>query len=423
MLNWLGRILGGSPPREAPKAATQRGDGGIIITNSGQIADYLRGVANGSASGAIVTESTALKISTAYRCTSILACTTAGLPLDLYLRVDERRRKAAVGHKMRDVLTVRPNEWQTPYDFRKTMTANAVIHGNAAALKVKSLRYGLELWPLTGGTVVAKINDAGRLVYEQKTSKGTREYRADEIFFLRNLSMDGLNGMGVLQAAREALGNAIQGEKANAGIFKQGRIGNAALKTPNALSEAAFDRLRSEFDNLYTGADNAHRVPILEEGLDFAQGTFSADDLQFLESRAFTTSEIGRFFGVPPHMYGDTTNSTSWGTGIEEQKNGFVTFTLMDYVNMWNGAIARDLLTPDERATVYASHDLKGLLAGNATARGSFYQIMRNIRALSANEVRALEDLEPIEGGDTYENPSIDVTRNETNEPSPTPAS
>lgn len=423
MLNWLGRILGGSSPQEAPRAATQRGDGGIIITDSKQLADYLRGALNGSGSGAIVSEATAMKVSVAYRCTSILASTTAGLPLDLYRRVDEKKRARAVGHKIRDALTVRPNEWQTPFDFRRTMTAHVVIHGNAAALKVKSLRYGLELWPLAGGTVVAKINDRGRLVYEQTTAKGRREFQADEIFFLRNLSLDGLNGLGVLAAAREALGVAMRGEEANAGLFKRGRIGNTALKAPGSLSQAAFDRIRGDMDSLYAGAENAHRIPILEEGLDFAQGSFTADDLQFIESRAFTTSEIGRFFGVPPHMYGDSEKSTSWGTGIEEQKNGFVTFTLMDYVKMWDGAIARDLLTPDERATMYASHDLNGLLRGNAAARGSFYQIMRNIRAMSANEVRALEELEPIDGGDTYENPSIDVTRTETNEPSPTPAS
>lgn len=419
MMNWLGRLLGGAPPQQsAPRAATQSAGGGVIITDSKQLSDFLRGAHNEA--GAVVNENSAMCVGVAYRCTSILAGTTAGLPLDLYRRIDEKRRAPAKDLKLRSVLTVRPNQWQTPFDFRRMMTANVVIHGQAAALKVPSLKYGLELVPLPGGSVTAKLNDRGQLTYEQVTSRGRSVYRPDEIFFLRGFSLDGLNGMGVLQLARKSLGNAIQGEEANAGIFKRGRIGSGAIKTPNVLSQAAYDRLSATVNENYAGAANAHRIMILEEGLDWASVGFKADDLQFMESRAFTAADIGKFFGVPPHMYGDSEKSTSWGTGIEQQTLGFIKFTLMDYIKMWNQSIARDFLTDDERETIYARHDLKDLLTGDSAARSAFYSAMRGMRAMSANEVRALEELEPYDGGDVFDNPAIDVTKEHPNEPAKT---
>jgi HK97 family phage portal protein len=416
MLNWLGRVLGGSPPRSAPQAAEQRGDGGVIITSAQQLADYLRGSGNASAAGAAVTEETAMKVAVAYRCTSILSGATAGLPLDLYVRVDEKQRRPATGLRLRRTLTVRPNAWQTPFEFRKHMTANVVMHGQAAALKVRSQRYGLELWPLKGGSVKARLTDDGQLVYDQQMPSGKISHQADAVFFLRGLTLDGLNGLGVLSAARQSIGVALRGEEANAGLFSRGRIGTGAVKSPNALSQAAYDRLKADFNSEYAGAENAHKVMILEEGLDWASGAFNADDLQFIESRSFTSNDIGKFFGVPPHMYGDSEKSTSWGTGIEQQTLGFIKFTLMDYVSLWDQSIARDLLSDAERDTIYAKHDFNGLMRGDAAARAQFYQAMRSIRAMSANEVRALEEMEPYAGGDTYENPAIDVNRGNGNE-------
>jgi HK97 family phage portal protein len=418
-LSWLG--FSSAKTAEQPRAATQSLGGGATITNPQQLEEYLRGNGLGSHAGASITEQSALRVGVAYRCTRILASMVAGLPLDLYRRASETDRAPAVGVKLRDVLTVRPNMWQTPYQFRQHMTAQMVMHGHAAALKVKSVRYGLELIPVSAPRIRCVMSDDGQVFYELHAKSGAkRRLELGDVFFVCSFTADGLNGLGVLAAARESLAMALRGEEANAGLFKRGRIGGAALTMPagRTLSQEAFDRLKQSIDDVYAGSENAHRIMLLEDGLDLSKGTFSADDLQFLESRKFTRDEVAAFFGVPPHMYGDTEKSTSFGSGIESQMRHFVNSTLMEYVHAWDGSIARDLIDPRDRAEIYARHDLRGLLRGDAQARGAYYTTMRANRAMSANEVRALEDLPPYPGGDEYDNPSIDVRQgNETAQP------
>jgi HK97 family phage portal protein len=420
-MSWLGFAPAKAP--EQPRAAFQPAGGGTLITNPQQLEDALRGNGHGSYSGANVTEQAALRVGVAYRCTRILASMVAGLPLDLYRRETESVRAPGIDLKLRDVLTVKPNLWQTPYQFRQHMTAQMVMHGHAAALKVKSMRYGFELIPIRADRIRAVMPDDGQVFYEYTAKAGDKKrLEFKDVFFVCAFTVDGLNGVGVLAAAREALAMALRGEEANAGLFKRGRIGGAALTMPagRALSPEAYDRLRQNLDDVYAGAENAHRIMLLEDGLDFSKGSFSADDLQFLDSRKFTRDEVAAFFGVPPHMYGDTEKSTSMGTGIESQMRHFVNSTLMEYVHAWDGSIARDLIDARDRATIYARHDLRGLLRGDAQARGAYYTTMRANRAMSANEVRALEDLPPYPGGDEYDNPSIDVRQG--NEPAQSPA-
>lgn len=423
-MSWLWWLGIGSPQTQSenrPRAATQQLGGGAVITNPQQLEEYLRNGAGGSHAGANVSEQSALRVGVAYRCTRILSSMVAGLPLDLYRRASETDRAPATDLKLRDVLTVRPNLWQTPYQFRQHMTAQMVMHGHAAALKVKSVRYGLELVPISAPRIRCVMGDDGQVFYELSAKNGGKKrLEMADVFFVCAFTADGLNGLGVLAAAREALAMALRGEEANAGLFKRGRIGGAALTMPagRTLSQEAYDRLKQNIDDIYAGSENAHRIMLLEDGLDLSKGTFSADDLQFLDSRKFTRDEVAAFFGVPPHMYGDTEKSTSFGAGIESQMRHFVNATLMEYVHAWDGSIARDLIEPRDRATIYARHDLRGLLRSDSAGRSAYYTAMRANRAMSANEVRALEDLPPYPGGDEYDNPAIDVRQsNETAQP------
>jgi HK97 family phage portal protein len=109
---------------------------------------------------------------------------------------------------------------------------------------------------------------------------------------------------------------------------------------------------------------------ILEEGGSSTTGMISAKDAQFLETRKFERSDVAMFFGVPPHMIGDTEKSTSWGTGIEQQGTGFIQYTALDWFTMWEQSLARDCLTDADRAAgVYIKIDARGLMRGDFKAR------------------------------------------------------
>ncbi|MGU4174114.1 phage portal protein, partial [Pseudomonas aeruginosa] len=121
-------------------------------------------------------------------------------------------------------------------------------------------------------------------------------------------------------------------------------------------------------------------------------------DAQLLESRAFSVESICRWFRVPPWMVGHTEKSTSWGTGIEQQMIGFLTFTLGPWLRRIEQSISKDLMTPAERTRFYPKFAVEGLLRADSAGRAAFYAAMVNNGILTRDEVRELEDREPMGG-------------------------
>jgi HK97 family phage portal protein len=136
----------------------------------------------------------------------------------------------------------------------------------------------------------------------------------------------------------------------------------------------------------------------------------SAEDLQFLESRQFARADVGMFFGVPPHMYGDTEKASSWGTGIEAISAGFVTYTANDWFVMWEQALERDCLSAaDLKGGYYIRLQRQALMRGDSKARAALYTSALQWGWMSPDEVRALEDMNPRadgEGGEYYPPPN-----------------
>ena len=145
-----------------------------------------------------------------------------------------------------------------------------------------------------------------------------------------------------------------------------------------------------------TGLDQARKVAILDSGAKFQSLTMPNDDAEMLATRQFQVPEIGRFFGVPPFLLSDTERSTSWGTGLEQQSLGWVTYDLHPtWLAPTEQRITKELI-PN---TTYAKYKVEGLLRGDSGARAAFYTALRGIGVLNADEIRELEDRPPIPGG------------------------
>jgi HK97 family phage portal protein len=140
----------------------------------------------------------------------------------------------------------------------------------------------------------------------------------------------------------------------------------------------------------------------------FSAISVSPDDAQMIATREFSIEDVARWFGVPPHMIGSTAKVTSWGSGIEQLSIGFVTYTLLPWLKRWEQAIRRDLIGNKRR--YFAEHNVDGLVRGDIKTRYEAYSIGRQMKWLSANDVRRFENLNPILGGDAYENPAITTT-------------
>lgn len=169
------------------------------------------------------------------------------------------------------------------------------------------------------------------------------------------------------------------------------------------LGEKARKNLEESWEATYGRGEGKRRVAVIEEGMEIQQLSLSPEDGQFLETRAFSRGEIAGAFHVPPHMIGDTEKSTSWGTGIEQQQIGFLVFTLRPDLVLWEQRLTRDLIRQPDR--FFIEFNTNGFMRGDAATRGAWYRVMREIGAYSANDIRAFENENPIEGGDGYLQP------------------
>lgn len=406
----MSRGLFGSLAAGLPGGAGVRADyfqaagGGIEIDlgNPEHVA-YLRGQM--TAAGVSVTEAGALKIATAWRCLHILAGAIGNTPLDLMEQVSERDRRPAVGHQVRRLLKTRPNHWQTPQDFKRMLGAHVVQRGNGYGLKLKSGGRISQIWPLHPDRTECVQRDDMSLAYLYTRKDGSRvPLTQDDVLHVRGLSLDGITGMGVLSWARETLGSAIQGQKAGARMWRQGLIAPGALRTPNRLSDEAFARLEKAQEQR-SGADNAHKWMILEEGLDIAQLTFSAVDMQFLDSRKFDRSDVCAFYGVPEFLAGIGDKDSNWGTGLEQKTTAFRTFTLEDYFVAFEQAGNRDLLSEADAERYYLLFNRSAYARSDLKARWEAYTRALQWGVYSPNRVLELEDENPRPGGDVYYDP------------------
>lgn len=391
ILGRLGSMLGMSPR---------------ALVSEEQIRDMLRG--GHTASGAVITETSAMRVAAAWRCVNIIAGSIATLPLDLIRRESENRRNPAVGHPLRRVLTIKPNPWQTPSEFRRMMQAHLLLRGNAYGRKVMLGNRVEAIIPLHPDRVVAEQLDSLSMQYKVSGRNGQQvTFAQKDIFHLRGMSLDGISGVSVLSCMRESLGLALQTEQAGARLFKNGLLAGGVISHPGKLSDNAAQHLRDSLDSKYAGAENASKWIVAEEGMTFNQIALTAEDSQWLGARDFQRYDIAMFFGVPPHMIGATEKSTSWGTGIEAQGTGFVTYTLNDWIKTWEETIKRDLLPESEWESIDAKFNVNALLRGDAKARWESYVKGLQWGVLSPNDVLAMEDKNPRSdgGGDIYYDP------------------
>jgi HK97 family phage portal protein len=374
-----------------------------------QVREFLRiGGSMETASGAAVNESSAMRVGAAWRCMNIISGVMGSLPVDVIRRESETVRRPAVGHPLRRVLTQKPNQWQTPNEFRRMMQAHLLLRGNAYALKVMAGTRLLALIPLHPDRVeVDQLTDYS-IEYRVSLKDGSqRKFKQAEIFHLRGMSLDGVKGLSVLSHMRESLGLALQSETASANLMRRGQFTSGVFKHPAKLTAEAYARLKASIEENQSGAGNAGKSLLLEEGMEFAAVSMSSRDMQFLEQRDFQRYDIAMFFGVPPHMLGATEKTTSWGSGIEQQGIGFVTYTLNDWIKIWEEACKRDLIAEGEWETIDVRIFTQGLMRGDAKARWEAHVKALQWGVHSPDEVRALEDENPRPdgGGNIYYDP------------------
>ena len=365
-------------------------------------------------SGEAVTESTVMGLSAVWACVNLLSGTISSLPLMVYQRGQDGARTVKAEHPLYRLLHDRPNYDQTALDFWDFLCASIELWGNAYARIERSGSRITALVPIQPDIVSVRRMTNGTLEYRW-TSNGKSFVETDKtMLHIRGPGGNPLGGMSTLHFGRHAFALARAAEKTVGTTFQNGLRPSGVLKFDKFLTPEQRQIAQVEIAGKI-GAEKAGKPLILEGGSEWQQLTINPKDAQMLESRGFSIEEICRFFGVPPFMIGHTEKSTSWGTGIEQQTLGFQKFTLRRRLKRIEQALAQQLLTATEVAAGLSfEFNIEGLLRADSAGRGAFYTTMTNIGAMTINEVRALENLPPVEGGDVprMQMQNVPITQN-----------
>lgn len=362
-------------------------------------------------SGKPVNERTAMQTTAVYACVRILAEAVASLPLHVYEYQDDGGKKLVHDHPLYYLLHDEPNPEMTSFVFRETLMSHLLIWGNAYA---QIIRDGagrvLGLYPLLPDKMDVQRDDRGNIyyVYSRNSDENPifKEYgdirlKAEDVLHIPGLGFDGLIGYSPIAMAKNAVGMTLACEEYGASFFANGANPGGVLEHPGVLKDPS--KVRESWNSVYRGVNNAHKIAVLEEGMKYQQIGIPPEEAQFLETRKFQINEIARLYRIPPHMVGDLDKSSF--SNIEQQSLEFVKYTLDPWVIRWEQSLQRSLLLPGEKGKYFIKLNVDGLLRGDYQSRMNGYAVGRQNGWFSANDIREMENMNPIpdeQGGNLY---------------------
>jgi HK97 family phage portal protein len=365
----------------------------------------------GTHSGKKVSVDSALQLSAVYFCSSLIADSLAALPVDVYIGKGGKRKPVA---KLPVWLST-PNALMTPFDFWHRVIISMLLEGNAYIHVIRDDKGNvLEVWPVHPSRV--SVSGSSRSpVYsvDGKTMKPS-EWLHIPAFAVA----DEVQGMSVLEAAKEAVGLGLTAEVFGSRFFAQGTTMAGVITMPGKLERLEAERLKADFAKGNSGTKNSHAVGVLSGGAQWTNISITPEQAQFLATRAYTKVDIALFFRVPAYMV-DPTVTSSWGSGVEEQNWAFIQNTLQPWITRLEQAFF---------ALLYGNQSLKfnldARLRAKTADRYEAHQKAINNGFMSADEVRALEDLPPLPNGlgETFWRPANVIEVGKEPPPPPAPA-
>lgn len=346
-----------------------------------------------SSAGVRINSSNAHTVSAVFSCVRIIAETVASLPLHVLERTAGGGKRLAKELPLYRQLHSQPNSWQTSFEWREQAVMHVALWGDAFDELVPG-----QIVPLHPSRMKTERIENGKLRYKYREEKGTETvYDEAKILQIRGPSDDGVNGLSIVEECKDAIALARACELHGARFFAAGARPGFVLSTEGQLNAEAREALRSQWDRRHGGVGNSHNTAVLTGGLkpyDIPQA--SNTDSQFIELRRYQLEEIARLFRCPGWLLG-------LGAGGPQAEIEFVTHTILPWLRRFESAFTRDLIGDDDRYLV--EFDVRGLLRGDAASRASYFRAMWDIGVVSTNDIRADENMDPVEGGDVRYRP------------------
>lgn len=362
-----------------------------------------------TASGVSVGPDSAMRLSAVSACVRLISESIASLPLAVYRRGASGTRTRVTDVPQYRLLHDEPNRRMTSFVFRETLTAHVLLHGNAYAIIIRSGGGDpVELLPVPAPNVSVQKTISGELSYRLNLDSEVFHVQQADVLHVPGLAYDGVKGMSPIQYAAESIGLGIAAERYGASFFGNGSTPSGYISLPGKLNETQARTMQAAWQSVYgyNGGGGGNRTAVLFENGKFEKISIAPNEAQFIETRKFQVSEIARWYRVPPHMIGDLERAT-FGN-IEHQALEFVTHTLRPWLVRFEQEFNRKLFPSSSAgrpSDLYCEFNVDGLLRGDIKARGEYYTKARQWGWLSANDIRRLENMEPIDNGDLYLTP------------------
>lgn len=381
------------------------GEGTVSDASSGFWRGLL-GAAGSSAAGVRVTPESALGLPIIQNCVTLLAESLAQLPLELYERQDGGQRMPATAHPLYTVLRYRPNPFQTPYDRVELSQMSAGLRGNSYTLIDRGDDGQVrELWPLdTDKVTVLKGPD---LLPYYRVAGVADPLPMRLVHHVRWHSHNGYVGMSPIQLHADSIGLAQAVRQYTGKSFANGATVAGVIERPKEVApikdQSSIDGIVGQWGAKYGGIDNAKKVALLQEGMTFKPVSMTNVDADLAVLLKLSAVDAARIYKIPLPMVNDL-DKANYNT-IEQLLIHFVVFALLPWAKRHEGAMMRDFLLDEERSRYFIEFNLSGLMRGDQKSRYEAYAIGRQWGWLSVNDIRRLENMPPVAGGDTYLQP------------------
>lgn len=347
--------------------------------------------------GENVSSTNAPKVSAVFACVNLISNTIASLPFNLYRETEQGM--LLQGGLLNDLVSRRPNESYNSFNFRKAMITQLLLRGNAYVLPMRSGANlsGLELID----TELVQIDTtSGVLKYKVYLTTGvTMNLDADQIIHIKYWTFDGINGVSPIVYAKEIIGSSMAATAHMGGFYGNGGMPKGVLQLQGTIKDP--DRIKAigaQWDQL--NKENKGRTAVLTEGAEYKPVAANFQESQLIESLKFSVEEICRLYSVPPHKIGHM-EGAGYANSIEAQNAQFVSDCIRPLIEAIEMEFSNKLLNGNRRFVM----DLKALMRGDIQTEVQRNVSYWNIGAMSANEIRRMEGLPPIEGGDEYNKP------------------
>ncbi|MGI4846844.1 MAG: phage portal protein [Janthinobacterium lividum] len=347
-------------------------------------------------SGKSITADSALQNDTVWACVKLISEAVSTLPLGFYKRTTGGGRESAPDHPLYELLHNQPNARMSAVNYWQAVSASLLLWGNSYTEIFRSGNRIVSLEFLDPSRVRLSRDSDGFLQYEYISGTVTRPIARRNMMHIKSFTLNGEVGLSAIQYGRNAIGSAIAADQASDETFRDASRANAVVQVDNVLTKEQRSQIGGHIEDVSQNGG----VYVLEKGMGYQSLKFNPVDAELLASRAFSVETICRWFRVPPVMIGHGDKQSSWPTSTDAQGALFVRYVLRACILGIEQEIRRALLTPAERTQYFAEYSVEGLLRGDTAARSAFYATALQNGYMTSNEVRALENLPPVAGGD-----------------------